>query len=283
MVFESLVKARTAENQIYKVFFLGILYVSLAIVFSLWVFSGQGSLIMVTLTMLAATHLMYVIIRLEEKKDIKINKERMLLKEHGKALKFFAALFFGFLVAFSLWFVFLPYETSQELFDLQLATIISVNNPATGNFISASNEVSKLFFSNVRVMAFSIIFSFAYGIGAIFILTWNASVIGAAIGSFVRNNLGLYSNKLGFYSVSDYMQHFSVGLLRYSIHGIPEMIAYFTAALAGGIISMAIIKHDIKSKNFTILLKDSASLLVLAILILYIAALIEVYVSPSIR
>ena len=69
--------------------------------------------------------------------------------------------------------------------------------------------------------------------------------------------------------------------LRYLIHGIPEISAYFTAGLAGGIISVAVIKHHFKQEKFWHVLYDSISLIILAIIILFIAALIEVFITPA--
>ena len=36
-------------------------------------------------------------------------------------------------------------------------------------------------------MAFCLLFSLIYGSGAIFILTWNASVLGTAIGNYIKS------------------------------------------------------------------------------------------------
>ena len=236
MVFESLLDPIKAEHKPFDDFLLGFLYTSIAILLTLWIFKGQGSLIMVTLLVIASMLLVYNVTRLEEEKDKQLEKESVLLKEHSKAISFFAALFLGFLVAFALWFTLLPYEKSQDLFSLQLDTIKSVNSPITGRAIDDFNEVNSIFYSNMGVILFSVLFSFFFGAGAIFILAWNASVIGAAMGVFIRNNLGVYASKLGFASISNYMQTFSIGLLRYSIHGIPEVVSYFVASLAGGIL-----------------------------------------------
>jgi len=59
------------------------------------------------------------------------------------------------------------------------------------------------------------------------------------------------------------------------------MLAYFTAGLAGGIISIAVIKHDFGSKKFTHVLIDSLDLIVISLVILLIAAFIEVHITPS--
>ena len=104
----------------------------------------------------------------------------------------------------------------------------------TGSAVGLSDIslFTLIFFSNLKVLVFCILFAVLYGVGAIFILTWNASVIGTAIGNFIRLRLAESSN---------YFYVASLGLLRYMIHGIPEILAYFIAGLAGGIISMA--KH----------------------------------------
>jgi len=129
-------------------------------------------------------------------------------------------------------------------------------------------------------MIFCIMFAFLFGAGAIFILTWNASVIAAAIGTFVRNNAASYAESAGLGQLTGYLHIGSLGLMRYMIHGIPEILAYFTAGLAGGIISVAVIRHDFGSKNFNKILYDSMDLIVIAIFVLFIAALIEVFITP---
>ncbi len=282
MVFEYIIDPLKAEHHPLDNFFIGLLYPSIAILLTLWIFKGQGSIIMVTIVVLASMVLMYNITRLEEQKDKDLMKESAMLKEHSRAISFFTFLFLGFIVSFSLWFTLLPYEKSQDLFSLQLSTIKSVNSPITGLAISDYNEVNRIFLSNIGVSLFSLLFSFFFGAGAIFILAWNASVIGAAIGVFIRSNLGVYASKLGFASITNYMQTFSIGLLKYAVHGIPEVVAFFIASLSGGILSIAIIKHDLVDKNFRKIAVDVVSLFVVSVILLYLAAMIEVFISPAI-
>jgi len=66
----------------------------------------------------------------------------------------------------------------------------------------------------------------------------------------------------------------------YMIHGIPEILAYFIGALGSGIISSAVIKHDYRSNEFKHVLIDSLDLLILSAVVLVLAALIEVYLTP---
>ncbi|HEY9702953.1 MAG TPA: stage II sporulation protein M, partial [Allocoleopsis sp.] len=114
-----------------------------------------------------------------------------------------------------------------------------------------------------------------------FILIWNASIVGTAIGSFVRGSIDAMTQTVCGPTAGTTFCAITSGILRYAIHGIPEILAYFVAALAGGIISIAVINHEFTSRKFEHILLDSADLIMLAIGILFFAALIEVFVTPS--
>ena len=237
-------------------FFFGVAYTSVAILISLWVFPEQSSLVMIFLTVMAISPLFYKTIKYEEQKDMEDYDEKLLLKEHSRALSFFMYFFVGATFSYALWYVFLPMSTIQTLFSTQTSTIIQINGKITGFSIQTFEVFGKIFFNNVRVLIFCLIFAFLYGFGAIFVLTWNASVIGVAIGNFIRQNLSTVSSLFGVQSLMTYFKTISIGMFRYAIHGVPEILAYFVGGLAGGIISVAIIKHDFRTKNFEKILLD---------------------------
>jgi uncharacterized membrane protein SpoIIM required for sporulation len=280
MVLESLINPLIAEKKPFDMFFIGFLYTSIALFLSLWIFKEYASLVMVFLVTLACVPLIYSTIKIEEKKDILINEEGKLLKEHGKALSFFMFLFMGITLSIAVWYVFLPTSLVNDLFTIQQQTIVDINSDMTGNVVAEFNMLSKIFFNNVKVLVFCLLFSFVYGTGSIFILSWNASVIGVAIGNLIRSQIGLYSASVGLVKVGNYFQVFSLGLLRYMTHGIPEILAYFVGGLAGGIISVAVIRHDFGTKKFEHILLDSTDLIILSVVLLVVAALIEVFITP---
>ncbi len=280
MVLESLINPFKAERKPVHMLFFGALYASVAVFLSLWIFKEEASMIVVFLTVLATVPLMYRTIKYEEEKDLKIKDESTILKEHGRALEFFMYLFFGFVIGFVVWFVFLPHTLVQELFSTQLFTINVINNKVTGDMVS-DGVFWNILFNNFKVMFFCLFFSFFYGAGAIFILTWNASVIAAAIGTYIRSNIALYAQHAGFYKVAGYFQVVSVGILRYMTHGVFEILAYFIAGLAGSLISVAIIRHNIGDRQFNKVLLDAMILLLIAALVTVFAGVIEVYVTPA--
>ena len=113
-------------------------------------------------------------------------------------------------------------------------------------------------------MFFTLLFSLVFGAGVIFILAWNASVIAAAVGIFANSKISALP----------------LALSRFMIHGIPEIASYFIVALAGGIVSVAVIRHEAGTEKFWEVLQDSLNLIIVSVLVLILAALIEVFVTP---
>ncbi len=285
-MLEMLINPKRAERHSWEMFFVGLFYASLSILLVNWIFSQDAVLskysgiLVVTFCVMFSLPFMYYSIKLEEEKDVKMEGFFKILKEHSKALMAFLWLFLGFIVAFSFWYIVLA--SGENILRAQIETYCIINKPANFNecveqygikaaakttgFLTAKDKLIAIFTNNIYVLIFTLIFSLIFGAGAIFILAWNASVIAAAIGIFSKS------------SVSD----IPLGVARYMVHGLPEIAAYFTGALAGGIISIAVIKHEMRSEKFWSILQDSLNLVILAIIILFIAALIEVFITPAI-
>lgn len=280
MVLEALIGPKKAERHPLELFFLGALYASVAMFISMQIFDTYAGLIAVFLTVIAAMPLIYSTMKYEEKKDTHLEGgERRLLKEHSRAILFFMTMFLGMTVAFSLWYILLPAETVQHIFSVQAQTINKINS-VSGSFSADMTIFSRIFFNNIKVLVFCILFSFFYGAGSIFILTWNASVISVAIGNLFRNGIGAYADHVGWAKLGGYFHIYSVSLGRYLIHGAPEILAYFVGGLAGGIISVAIIRHDFRSGKFGKILLDVSDMVLIAIGILFVAGILEVYLTP---
>jgi len=288
VVLESIINPENAENRPSLMMLIGFVYTTFAIFLSYYIFEAYSSIFMIFLATIAATPIVYRLMKMEEEKDITDVEEKTLLKEHSKALAAFMYIFVGATLCFAFWYVLLPQDMSSSLFHSQSATLSAINGRVidlagsgiTGNASSSLSLFSSIFFNNIKVLLFCILFSFIYGAGAIFILMWNASIVGAAIGSFVKSSIIALTHTCGV-NVGTTFCAVSSGILRYTIHGIPEILAYFVAALAGGIISIAVINHEFSSRKFEHILVDSADLLMLAIGILFVAALLEVFVTPT--
>lgn len=289
-MLETLVNPKKAERKPWEMFFVGALYAALSLFISdflflnNYVFEKHISILIVFFTVMFSIPFFFYIIRLEEKKDAKIKSEGKLLKEHGKTIVALLFLFLGYVVAFSILFIVLPKDISNINYKIQLETYCSINaksniEQCVSNLLSEEffniemkvpsikegmNKVSMILSNNFYVLLFSLLFSFLFGAGALFILAWNASVIALAVGIFSQGSL----NNLLF------------GLARYLIHGLPEIASYFIIALAGGIIGTATIRHEFGNEKFWHVLQDSLNLIILALIVLIISAFIEVFFTP---
>lgn len=281
-MIEMLIKPKKAERKPWELFFVGLFYASVSFLLVNYVFraddilrDGSG-LLLVIFTVLACLPFVYYIIKLEEGKGLEIDDSGKLIKEHSKAVLALMFLFLGFCVAFSFWYILLP-DTAGETFNFQIRTFCAINSPANFDFcveefgagrITSAAVSTKIFLSifsnNISVLVFTIVFSLIFGAGAIFILVWNASVIAAAMGIFAKGDL----------------IEIPRALFRYMLHGIPEIAAYFFGALAGGIVSVAIIRRDLVGERKWIILQDAVLLIIIAVLILIVAGLMEVYLTP---
>ncbi len=290
MVLESLTDAIKAERHPGKMVLYGFIYAIVGTLLAIWVFRSYSSLVSVFLVTMACIPLVYSTIKYEEEKDLQDVSEKFLLKEHGKALKVFIFLFIGVTLGFFFMYLILPSQLIGDAFKVQAETIGRIRASATygiegnltgftGFFIARFSIFAKILTNNFKVLLFCLLFSFLYGLGAIFIMNWNASVIAVAMGNYARTELAKIAATTAP-SLAHYLQVIPLALVRYSLHGIVEILAYFTAGLAGGIISVAVIRHDFYSRKFEHIVLDSADLIILSIILLIIAAFIEVYVTP---
>jgi uncharacterized membrane protein SpoIIM required for sporulation len=107
----------------------------------------------------------------------------------------------------------------------------------------------------MKLTLLCILLSLIYGSGAVLLLTWNASVLGVFIHSF--RNIGTF--------------------IPFIPHTVLEFIAYFFAAMAGGLISIAFDKGGYGSDKFNKALFDGCLLFILAAVIIFVAALVETF------
>ena len=282
-MIESIMNPKRCEKGPWKMFFIGLIYASLSLILVHWFFSSDPDLskasgmMVVLFSVMFTLPYMYFIIKREEKEDETIEGFLDVWNAHKDAIYAFMWMFLGFIIAFSFWHIVLQ---DTNLLNFQLQTYCRINSPSAVEDCVAmhvmdstekiSGAVTKeirllsIIENNIYVMIFTLIFSLIFGAGAIFVLIWNASVISAAIGVFTKYH----------------MQDIPLGIGRYMIHGFPEIAAYFVTALAGGIFGVGVLRNGFKDKKFLKVLQNSIILLFIAIVLVLIAGIIEVYFTP---
>ncbi len=276
MVLESLFNPFAVKKKPWEMFIAGFIYSFVGLMLSYMVFRESAGLLTVFLIVLGTLPILYTTIKNEEALDMKYDNEIFLLKEHTKVLAFLMFLFLGVTCALAIAYVFMPTEVVNTVFHLQQQSVINVNNNVQGH-MTQFGLFGNIFINNLKVLFFCIVFSFLYGTGAIFILTWNASVVATAMGDFFKAELSRGASILGMPTIATYFGAASFSFLRYMTHGLLEMASYFVAGLAGGIISISLIKHNLKEDR---VLTDALDLILISLGILLIAGIVEVYITP---
>lgn len=282
-MLETIINPKEASKAPWKMFFVGLVYASLAILLVHWIFAGDPTLskfsgmIIVTFCVMFILPFMYYLIKQEENDDEYADGFFSVWSAHSDAIYAFMWLFLGFVIAFSFWIIVLQ---DSNLFNAQIETYCSINHPGniancvsqyqfkntvTGSATDKNQFLLSILENNAYVMIITLIFSLIFGAGVIFILAWNASVIAAAIAIFTKYNIN----------------EIPLGLSRYMIHGFPEITAYFITALAGGIFGVGIIRNGFRGKKLLRIIENTLILVFIAILILIIAAFMEVYITPN--
>ncbi len=246
-MLESIVTYSGVSRRPWMVFVWGFIISSVAILVStqLWfhvsvsgISVNLTGIFSVLFTIIPSIFFVTMLIRKEEdaeEKDIKRHyHETQFWERHVRDFMIFLFFFAGVTLAFAFWYLILPgvwggvFGTEIAAKDAFVVQVSKINQMRgmTGAATGLSPYFSPILTNNLNVMMFSFIFSFIFGAGAVFIIVWNASILGVAIAKDARH-------------IFDIPTLSSL----YVMHGVPEIAAYVSAALAGGLISAAIIRR----------------------------------------
>jgi len=257
MVLERLISVKETLKDPMKTFILGVILSLVSLFVSYTVFPESTGLFTVIIMTMATMPLMNRVMHYEEKEDEEIMEKSTFIQRYSDIIISYVALFSGMILAMSLSFVLLPDTVAERVFDEQINEISLIR----GKF-DFGNQFLEIFMNNVSVLMLSFLFSFLFGAGAIFILGWNASVLAAAIGLIAKTSGGVKA--------------VPAAVMMFLPHGSFEIGAYFIGAIAGGLISAAIMRK--KSLKFWFVVRDAIKLLVLSFIFLIIGGIIETFI-----
>ncbi len=219
-----------------------------------------SGLFSVMFTIIPSVYFFTTVIKKEEEMEedgIEKHYSKGFWSRHEKDILIFLFYFLGATFAFSLWAFFME----PTFFQVQLTEIQNVRASISGNAITKGsfNSFIGVTANNMQVLLFAFVFSVLFGAGAVFILVWNASILGVYIGELSKSVFEI-----------------PIVTFQFLPHGIPEVVGYLCAGLAGGLFSAAIIRSHRKEILFKIFL-DSVIILAVGIIFILMAAFIEVY------
>jgi len=171
--------------------------------------------------------------------------------------------------------------TSDKMFAEQVQVIKMITGQkATGSATQIGGTLNeeeeqnksqfiKIIQNNLGVLIITLLISVIFGFGAIFIIGWNASVWGIAFAQRALEWMPI--------AEASPLRYFIFIMIAVLPHTIAEAMAYLTAAISGAIASQGLTKEKIFDDRFFHLTNQALIILIVSILILLLAAFLEVY------
>jgi len=269
MVLEQLYPLKLIEKNPFYALLLGICYSVIAIGASILLFPEDPAIVAVAFTALIILPTLSILLKQEEGIESKKDDFNLVnfYVDHKDVFKVYILLFLGIFLVFSFFALILPSLATNYIFENQLNVLYGSK---TGGAIFSKSLFLDILKNNLGVLILCFVTAFVFGDGAIFLITWNASVWGTIFGNIAKT-AALNVAKSPIY-------YFFIILLIVFPHMILEAFSYVSSATAGGIISKGLLKEKFLSKKFRTLTKNTVLLMIFAFLILVLAVIIETFV-----
>ncbi len=274
MVLEALLDPDSASGKPWAMIVLSMAFVAIAIAGAKFLLQSSTSLLVVALIALPSVTLISNIFNRAESGYGGTGK-RGTVTRYLPILITLGSYFVGIMVAITFFYLILPPADRDDFFHDQSSELSFISSTVSGHAVETSYQgdlgsaFEFLFLNNLKVLMIILGGSVLYGAGAVFVLDWNASVLGVFIGGLARQ---LVQSEPAKYTI---WSGLGAGLLGIFPHGTFELFAYLCAALAGGVLSAALLRQKYKDPDFLVVIFDVAKLTAWAVLLLAIGAFIE--------
>ena len=251
------------RKNLLAIFFFALTFTLISVFLTNYILPINQGLVAVFLVSLVGAYPLIAYLRGEEK-EILVKKlsEEKLLARHVDELAIYISFFLGVMFGFLISAIVLP----PDFFSVQIEIIEGIRGSAlqgaTGNVI-VSYLFEKIVTNNLWVFFLTFVVSFLFSAGMVFILVWNASVLGVFIAK-----------------ASTGMSDIHLLLFSYLPHGLLEIASYILAGISGALLSYQFgyyyTTKEYKKEAFIRVVKDSMIVLVFGLACLFLAAVIEV-------
>lgn len=277
MVLEHLFPEDWLEKKGRYAFLLGIIYSIIGILIASILFPGDPALVAVAITSMLLLPELYKIFSIEERQESMAQKITLseIWQIDMDIVKLYISLFLGILLVYAAATIIMPSLDANTLFREQLEIRYGqgFSGSATGGIFSGALFMDLLS-NNFLVLMACFILALLAGDGAIFLITWNASVWGTIFGLTAKN--------ASMYLGANPFAVFGIIMLVVFWHMIIEAISYFLAAIAGSVISKDVLSENFASEKFFEVFGFNLYLLLFALVFLVLGALVETFVLENV-
>lgn len=283
MVLEHIFPEDWLERKGKYAFILGIVYSIVGLLLASILFPGDPALVAVAFTSMLLLPEMYKIFSIEERQENVEKKAtfKALWRSDIEVVRIYIFLFVGILLVYAVGTLVMPSLDTNTLFREQLEIRYgqgfsgqAVSGQAVSGEFFSSGLFLELLSNNFLVLIACFILALLTGDGAIFLITWNASVWGTIFG-ITAKTASIFSGHNPFYL-------FGIIMLVVFPHMIIEAISYFLAAISGAVISKDVLLEKFASDRFFEVFGFNLYLLLLALFFLVLGALVETFVLENV-
>jgi len=249
MVVEYLIRPQWVVKKPVYALILGVCFSFIGTSIGLFIFPEDAAIAGILFTTIAATPFLG--------KVLDVTKAKEFWHRNGKMAAIYGLFFLGVALCYAIWYLILPQKAALFFFDKQIAVFTQPLSSIIGFFSQTQTTLIGIISNNMKLALFALVLSFIYGVGATILITWNASVLGIFMAS-----LGKFTTVLSFVP-----------------HASLEFIGFFFAAIAGGLLSVAVDEEKTRygSAKFYRAINDAAMLFILSVAIIVAAGFIEIY------
>ena len=249
MVLERIISVKKVETNPYYAGFFGVIITLIAILVGYRVFENNAGMAALAFIVIGSLPFLRKLISIEESEEATANTFKKAFARNRKIIEIF---FYFFLGVSAVYFILsMIFPNLGELLFTEQHKVFS----GSINYSLENSDLLPILKNNLNIIILSLVLSLLYGAGAVFIISWNASVLG----TFLAHK--------GIPAMFTYLPHASI-----------EFVAFFMAAIAGSIISEAIEKKDYRGNRFRNILRDAGLLVVLSAILIVVAAIVEIQV-----
>jgi uncharacterized membrane protein SpoIIM required for sporulation len=273
MVLEHIFPEDWLERKEGYAVFLGIGYSFIGIVLAKVLFPSDPALVSVAFTSILLLPELYKMFSLEEREQGK--EERFSIKElirdNYDFYLVYLNLFLGIMLTYALMALFLPTFELNTLFREQLE--FRMGGSAIHGLAIGSDLFWLLLTNNFLVLIACFLVSLFTGDGAIFLITWNASLWGTVFSVTAR--------EAGSATATSPILYFVIIMATVLPHVILEASSYILAAISGGIISKDVLLERFDTERFNRVFFYNFVIFLIALVVLLIGAGVETYVLEN--
>ncbi|MDD5148317.1 MAG: stage II sporulation protein M [Candidatus ainarchaeum sp.] len=293
MVLETLFSAKSVHRHPLLMMLHAIILSSVAMFIAYYMFKESASMLGIAFFTIGLIPVMENLLKHEEKREAKHpGFAPTFLARHFNVLQAFAWIFIGLIISYAFWYSVLPVEMKTAVFSSQEASLGQINqlkSSLSGAGMATAREgcgkdmvcwFEVIALNNSSVLVLAIILSLVFGAGAIFLIAWNASIIGVVVGKDVLALAASYS-QFGLFKGIIAFGHGLFNALGLIPHGLFEASGYFIGAIAGAIIGIMVTKRHYYAHEADTIIKDTVLLIGISFACIIIGAAIEAVVIVS--